>query len=51
MEGNPFMFWVSHNLKCLSFRTQTGYERMEAHSLEEMWSRVHQFVNDGYRVC
>ncbi len=47
-NGQKYVFWVSHALKCLSFHLEPQFERVTFSSHSEMWQMVHHLVERGY---
>lgn len=45
-----FTFWISTMKKCMSFHPEPGFEMLSFKDHGSMWSRVHEFVGQGYVV-
>lgn len=50
METTHWILWVSMTMRVLSLKQRTGFEMIEAKTMEEYWEKVYLFLETGYRV-
>ncbi|MCM1200135.1 MAG: hypothetical protein NC312_02785 [Bacteroides fragilis] len=48
--NKKFTFWISTMKKCMSFHPGPGFEILSFKNHDAMWSRVHEFIDQGYIV-
>ena len=50
MARERFVFWILTTKKRLSFHFLPGYEIEQSDTKEEMWEKIHSYVDSGYKV-
>jgi len=44
------LFWVSHTRQLVSFHSCNGCRQIVKHSNREMWEKIYEYIESGYRI-
>lgn len=50
MKEDNYTFWISQGMKCIALKETEGYQKMKAETDKELWKRIYDFLELGYRI-
>ena len=45
-----YKFWISRFYRYVSFNKENDFEEISSDNLDDMWTRIYGFIEDGYKI-